>query len=128
VTTISPVRCNYCRGNNGHRKGRENFVCTCGPDNRCHDATCMWSEETRRGRRHKQYYVQDANGVPYKVGVWEGGKFRPGSLADAYVELDKLDEEGAKVVENVGGRYVWVARPSESTEGVTRAGQSEPEA
>lgn len=53
-------------------------------------------------RSGMQYFVRDSQGADYKVGRWRDGYYRPGSLADAFRELDMLGEMGATVVDEDG--------------------------
>jgi len=44
------------------------------------------------------YYVRTADGHDYRVGVWNGGEWRPGDRWMALLECRSLKEPGA---------YVW---------------------
>lgn len=100
----SSVLCDYCRGTNQYTKAAAETVqdCTCGPERSCNDPSCLWFVPKRRRGRRRQWYVRSAGRVDYKVGVWVDGRWRPGSLADAFRELDLLDEKDALVVDASG--------------------------
>jgi hypothetical protein len=95
----SSVRCDYCRPINQFTVKGD--VCTCDENNRCNDINCLYGAPKRKSGRRRQWYVR-SDGTDYKVGVWDQGRWRPGSLRDAFVELDKLGETDAKVVDRHG--------------------------